>query len=57
MMAVYVNLFVPTIGFQGAEDIGRFCFDVTHFFSFGSPLGAVLTARRYQQQSSHDGGQ
>ena len=56
-MVVYVNLFIPTIGFQGAEDIGRFCFDVTHFFSFGSPLGAVLTARRYQQQSSHDGGQ
>lgn len=29
-----------------------FCFDVTHFFSFGSPLGVILASRRSQSRKT-----
>ncbi len=28
------------------NDSSRFCFPVSHFFAFGSPLGLILASRR-----------
>ena len=34
------------------DDTSRFCFPVSHFFAFGSPLGLILASRRAKSKKT-----